>query len=131
MEPEILNRLKLSIQALGASADSQLLIYPVGACKVDELALDFDHWCDSVLSQHGAELTPLQRSLLEALNARLDRMSGPGNAALWTESALRERQEWEGVRRDSRRILEAFGWPQENPPPTDDFLMNEGGPLNE
>jgi len=74
MNPEILNRLKLSLQGLAAPAERQLLIFPEGVCKVDELALDFGQWCDGALLQ-SAELTSSQRSLLGELSARLGRMS--------------------------------------------------------
>ena len=43
------------------------------------------------------------------LDTRLDEMSGPHNAELWTD-ALRSRPEWEEARRQAREILDVFGW---------------------
>ncbi len=40
--------LKYSVQALAQSADKQLALYPDGAAKEDELALDFDNYYRTV-----------------------------------------------------------------------------------
>jgi hypothetical protein len=44
------------------------------------------------------------------LDSALNAMSGPQNAALWTEEALQSRPEWENVRNLAQRVLKSFGW---------------------
>ena len=79
-----------------------------------EIADDFGNWCRWALDSKDVELTNEQRSQLNALDARLNEMSGEHNAELWTDDALRSRPEWEEVRRDARKILELFQWPIED-----------------
>jgi hypothetical protein len=130
MKAEMLVQLKMALQGLAAPAERQVSICPKGVVKADELALDHDNWCQAVLSNDKGEPTPSQRTLLEALNFRLARMSGEANAALWTEAALKEREEWESVRKDARRTLQEFGWLADRPPPTPDSFVGKRGPLD-
>jgi hypothetical protein len=109
-------RLKHALQALAAPADAQLSLFPDFAHKVDELALDFNHWCDVVVSNAGSALTDHQRLLLEQLDDQLETMSGSSNADLCTELALRKRPEWEQVRILARAVLVSFGWSGNRPP---------------
>lgn len=123
-------RLMLSLQALVAEPEAQLAVYPKGVCKVDELALDFDHLRPVALERPDAGLSPCERDVLAALDRRLDAMSGPGRAELRRESALSTRREWADVRTVATAALLMFGWPVQPPPPTENLTANRVGPLN-
>ena len=112
----LLVRLKHSLQALAMPADAQLALFPDFACKVEELALDFDHWGECALGNDRGELTEEQKSLLRKLDATFDQMSSGQNQKLWAENALRNSPEWQGVREIAKAALAAFGWDAERPP---------------
>jgi len=104
-------QLKQSVRVAARPAADQIASFPNGVDVEEEIAIEFDAHCRWALEGHQApDLTPDQRSSLVALDTRLDLMSGKQNADLWTDEALRTRPEWEEVRRDARKILEAFGW---------------------
>ena len=89
----------------------QIESFPSQVVAADEIALDFDTHCMWALEGLGAPaLTKEQEASLIALDARLDRMSNEHNPSLWTDDALRHHPEWDDVRADARRILDAFGW---------------------
>ncbi len=107
-------QLMWATQALALPAAVQLSLFPDFVCKVDELALDFGAWCDSVLSHEAALLSPIQASLLVEMNNKLTAMSGP--QPYWTEDALRQSPVWAEVRQLSAAILLAFNWVEGIPP---------------
>ncbi len=78
--------LKHAVQALAAAPDAALAIHPDFVSKVDELALDFDHWLRVASSP---DFTDRQKRALLRLDERLEAMSGQANAERWTEDALR------------------------------------------
>ena len=90
--PACLLRLQHAVQALALPADEQLRLFPDFVCKVDELALDFDHRYRCV-RPYKEEFTERQISLLDKIDNELDEMSGAVNAIFWTEAALREGEE--------------------------------------
>jgi hypothetical protein len=112
----LLVRLKHSLQALAMSADVQLDLFPNFVCKVEELALDFDHWGLCVLDNDEGELSQEQRALLIELNSAFDKMIGVQNQHLWTEDALHNNPEWQGVREIAKATLASFGWNIDRPP---------------
>ncbi len=112
----LMTRLQHSLQALAVPADLQLGLFPDFVCKVDALALDFDHWRLCVVDNFQARLTDQQKTLLATLDSRLEAMSGPERAPLWTEEALRTRSEWEDVRHLAQETLVTFGWEGDVPP---------------
>ena len=112
----LLVRLKHSLQALAMPADTQLELFPDFVCKVDELALGFDHWSKCVLGNDRGELSEQQKSLLIGLDGALDKMSGRRGQNLWAEDALRTSPEWEAVRDSAKAALASFGWEVERPP---------------
>ena len=112
-----LERLKESVQALAADADVQLSIYPEFMCRVDELALDFDHWFE-VGRQF---LTPDQISVLEPILAQLGEMSGPEGP--WAEEDLATDPRWEDIRAKAAHALDILGWPHDPPPPSSDVVV--------
>jgi hypothetical protein len=104
-------QLRLAVRVAALPADQQLQSFPQGCDATYEFASDFGHWCHWALRGFQAPvLTPEQRASLTALGDRLGRMSGPQNAELWTDVALRTHPHWAEVRQDARRIQAAFGW---------------------
>jgi hypothetical protein len=107
-----MTQLRKSVQLAALPAEEQIASFPKGVAIEDEIAIDFDSYCQWALEGYQApDLSSEQRSSLLALNTRLDQMSGQKNADLWTDDALRTRAEWEQVRNDARKILAVFGWP--------------------
>jgi len=112
----LLVRLKHSLQALAMPADTQLELFPDFVCKVEELALGFDHWSKCVLGNDRGELSEQQKSLLMKLDGAFDQMSGRQGQNLWAEDALRTSPEWQVVRDNAKAALASFGWEVERPP---------------
>jgi hypothetical protein len=116
-------RLKHALQALAAPAEVQLARYPTSTVRADELALEFDHALEVVLSTDNG-LSPEQLSYLGALDQFLERMSRPDiRDRLWTGAAVRTSDQWASVREVAGEALRAFGWPIEPPPPSDDVYV--------
>lgn len=109
-------RFQHALQALALPADIQLGLFPDFVVKADELALNFDHWWRCVQDGFGERLNNQQRTLLEAINDQFTQMSGRGNGALWTETAIHENPLWEQIRALAKEALQSFGWPNEIPP---------------
>jgi hypothetical protein len=112
-----LGRLRASVQALAASPDDQVAIYPEFTATADELGLDFEHWltvCRPLLSEE-------QQVSLNALDRLLDDMSGQGEP--WTRHDLRTDERWERIRAMAKDSLNVVGWPLENPPKSPDLYV--------
>lgn len=120
----MIERLVDTLRALAAPAEEQLARFPDFVVKADELALDFDDALRLVMDCPQIRLEPEQEHALERLDDTLERMSGEANAPLWTEGALRERDEWARVRRLARAALAALGHPADLPPPHDPSPTN-------
>jgi hypothetical protein len=76
---------------------------------VDELALEFDAISaavDNMLCE--GEIDQTQSECIKALDTRLNEMSGPSRAHLWTPEALLSASEWHEVRVLAKRCLELF-----------------------
>lgn len=112
----VLQEFQWAVQALAAPADDQLARFPDFVVKADELALDFDQWMMCAVEHHGADWSPNQRELIEALDRMLSSMSGSANGHLWQDEAVRADPQWEAVREAARKALDAFGWPSIVPP---------------
>ena len=85
----IFERLKYSIQLLACPAEIQLNMLPRFVCKADELALDFDLWCEVVLHNFQSDLSADQISSLENVGRNLSELTHMG-AEHWTEQAVRD-----------------------------------------
>jgi hypothetical protein len=116
-EAGVLANLRYSLQLLAAAAPDQLAHFlpPDFACKADEMALDFDQWVKSVSTYW--TLTEDQTTRLTELDAYLDRLSSPQNAAFWTDEVLVSDPRWGQVRVLAQAALTSFHWPKEVPPP--------------
>jgi hypothetical protein len=111
----IFERLKHSIQLLACPAEVQLNLLPSFVCKADELALDFDQWRLVAVSTFRSELTASQLSCLDAIGGRLSELTHMGSQH-WSDDAVRESSEWQGIRALAAAALASFGWPLEAPP---------------
>ena len=106
----VLAELRRCLENLALDPVSQVrYLESLGPVSVDELGLEFHDallmsW---VLLQTG---TVVQDSLAPArvVDRLLDRISGPENAALWTEDALAHRSEWAEIRRAAQAALAAL-----------------------
>jgi hypothetical protein len=81
-----LEQLKWSLQALALPYDAQRSLFPSFACTADELALDFDHWCET--ARHQYSFTVDQLSALASVSAVLSAMTDEKDADLWSELCL-------------------------------------------
>ena len=109
-----LDQLKWSLQALALPYDTQRRLFPSFACTADELALDFDHWCETAKHQHA--FTTDQLSALASVSAALAAMTDEKDAELWSDSALAYLPRWQDVRDRARKALETFRWTLDVPP---------------
>jgi hypothetical protein len=98
-----------AVKRLAAPAVEQIAYVRKRRCapSLDELALEFDDEFQRLRDPDAARSTPAEYlAALKALDAQLDRMSGPANADLWVEDAL-ARPEWREVRQLATRALAA------------------------
>lgn len=114
LRAQSLNQLKWSLQALALPYDAQRSLFPSFACIADELALDFDDWCETATKQH--EFMTDQLSALASVATLLSEMSGEKNAELWTDAALAQLPRWQEVRERARKALQTFQWSLDRPP---------------
>lgn len=128
---ETMTRLKWSIQALAAPAAAQVRLFPRFVCVADELAVDFEEALRGIRSagssdagdreetegpERAGALSPAQRAAVDALDAQLEKMSGPERAEMWTDDALHNSAEWTRVRHLAALALRTMDWPMELPP---------------
>jgi hypothetical protein len=80
-----------------------------GNCA-DHLALSFDEQYTSYMD--GMTTLPRDGQLLslQELDSALNAMSGPDNAALWTDASFASDPEWETIRELARKVMTEFGW---------------------
>ncbi len=120
-----LDQLRWSLQALALPYDAQRSLFPSFACTADELALDFDHWCETARHQHA--FTESQLAALASVMAVLSAMTGEKDPDLWSDSALAHLPRWQDVREKARQALEAFQW-NVDVPPSDRAVFVPPGP---
>jgi len=111
-----LARLRHALQALALPADRQLRLLPGFVPEADELALSFEHWLGIARTDARVRLTPAQSEALLAVERLMDRMSGQGNAHLWTRASLQDAEPWARLRRAAGAALASFGWDLDTPP---------------
>ena len=114
-----LNQLMWSLQALAAPAEFQLELPQRGRSIPSQLWLEFERACDEIFDSEGRGPTNLLEKGLEGvgdLRCQLQLMREKGNERLWVNETLATESEWEAIRKASRRVIKAFGWPNEPPP---------------
>ena len=113
------DQFRWSLQALASNAETQRSLFPDFVCKAEELALDFDHWSEVVVSACGLKFADDQAEAVRAVDRRLMAMSLGGaefDEELWTDEALGGRPQWDELRSLAGAALASFGWPMETPP---------------
>lgn len=111
------DQLQRAVLALAQPANVQLSLFPDFVCKADELALNFEDGLYELVG-HENEITPEQRSAVDALDQIITDMSGKPNASFWTEEALRSHPTWDEIRSAAKAVVVAFGWELKRPPPS-------------
>jgi hypothetical protein len=112
-------QLRWALQALAIPAQEQVRLFPDWVAKVDELALDLEHWSKVVCANYAQELSQEQSARLADVNQKLGAMSRGGaefEPELWTEEALSSSPHWTHARQLAADALASFGWPVERPP---------------
>jgi hypothetical protein len=104
-----------ALKALACEPDVQLARFPDFVAKVDELALEFDHWYG--VAQGLSKLTTDQIARLDAIDGRLKSMSGPQSARFWTEDALAHDPAWAELRKMAADALRVLGHEPDPPGP--------------
>ena len=77
----------------------------------ENLVFEFDEAYTAFVEGFEALPTETQLLSLQAVDTHVSAMVGAKQAALWTEEARRESEEWQHVRKLARDVLGAFGWP--------------------
>lgn len=92
--------------ALPAPDQLSILAAAGDVSAVDELALALDDvfWVARKAFEQG-QLGQDELTALEALNTKLDEISGETNASLWTADALQNSPEWESIRQLAHTAL--------------------------
>ncbi len=107
---QVLGELRKTLQALACDGHVALATAPVGSCKADELALDFDNFLSVALDSCADEFTAEQVAALRHVDDLLTAMSGADHEDLWTDEAVCLHPRWHEVRSQARRTLTALGW---------------------
>ena len=115
-EPDPARRFMWAIQALALDATEQLQLFPEFADSIDELELDQAQTQAAFLESSQSLVSAEQLQAIADLDAQLDAMAGPENAALWSDEALEAAPEWQRVRALAAALLRQMGWPLEAPP---------------
>ncbi len=112
---EVPEALADAVRALAADARVQIAYFPHFVVKADELALCFEEHFTSRRSELAGRLSSPAVAALDQLDAQLAAMSGPANAELWTDDALRISPQWAVVRERARTALRELGLSNEPP----------------
>lgn len=120
--------MKHTLQLLACQADAQIQLLPAFVPLADELALTFDDWFPVFLGNYRSKLTSEQVSSLEAIDRELDALGSMED--IWTEKAVRDSPQWEGIRKLAASALQSLGWPFQTPPSYAREYV-KGGPTKE
>jgi len=99
-----------SVVLLASDVDRQQAALPDWVARADEIALIFDE-CYQFVRELGQQeqLTVKEIEALQSLDQKLASMSGPSQAALWTEEALATDANWQWIRQRAQEALELLG----------------------
>lgn len=104
----VFRELRKSLALLAADGETALTALPDGCCKPDELALDFDNFRSTAVSNFAVELPAELVAAMADLDAAFSAIRDEG----WSEAAVRHSQEWAIVRRRAAaalKLLDQFG----------------------
>jgi hypothetical protein len=99
-----------ALLALSLPGPDALATLPEGCAKADELALDYSHFLEVALENFGSEFSSAQQAALRRLDDLLGEMSGPHQAALWTDAAVQGHPKWLEIRRRASEARRLLGW---------------------
>jgi len=105
--------LKWTVQALAASAEDQVHLYPSFTCPACELLSDFDNWYRATVWRESIEITIEQLKALDAIQAHIESMD---ETPCFSTAALRNREDWLHLRNTASKCLSAFDWDLALPP---------------
>jgi len=114
----LLRRLLQDLQTLASDADDLILAYPPMVVAADQLAEDF--YDDLESGERFVKAGLITQEMLDrakAVDELISVMSDRHDPSLWTNEALRTREEWKEVRRLAKVALAAMGCELEPPPP--------------
>ena len=98
-----------ALHELASDGDVALAGYPDGTAKADELACDYSHFLECVISNCPELFDRTQVEALKRIDTMLHDMSGPTNADLWSAEAVRSHGAWASVRAKARAAVDAIG----------------------
>ncbi len=101
---DALEQLKWSVQALAADAETQQRLFPVYACTMDELVLDFDNWFKATRWRDDLAISSDQSQALESIDRLIESMSREAFA----DGALQTHHDWQTLRAAAAKALRAF-----------------------
>jgi hypothetical protein len=110
-DQKVFDMVKASVKLLAAPPAEQEHWLAENHFPVDELALQLDDDIPACLPRlmQANLISPTTEEILRALDEALTSFSGPVNAALWTEEALYDAEQWQYVRELARRALAQMG----------------------
>ena len=111
-----LQQLQWALQALAQPAEIQISMFPPYVVIADELALEFSHWLQFVISSSRSLLTDTQVKTLESLDDFIADSKGSDDADHWTVLALRSDPFWSRIRSLACDALVILDWPVALPP---------------
>jgi hypothetical protein len=111
----VTERLKQALQLLACPPEIQLSKFPPFVHAPDELALDFDDWRQTFVSNFRDEMTDEQLHSLEQIDRTLNEM----DKNCFSPEGVANSEEWQKLRELASHALRAFDWPRDNPPRRD------------
>ena len=120
----VIDKLVWSVRALAQPASVQRKLFPSFVVVADELALEFEEHYALALAANRDLWSGDQLSKLRSLDHKLEAMSGSKNEELWLSDDYLLHAEWSVVRSLAREVLHAFGWPADEPPPSDAIYVS-------
>jgi hypothetical protein len=107
-----------ALARLSLEPEAQIELLEKAHLPSDELALDYEWSISTLWRAREAGLIDQQiEGDLNGINRDLDAISGPENAELWDDEALRTHPTWEQVRERSRNVLRRIRIATGMPPP--------------
>ncbi len=106
-------QLKWALQALAASTEDQEVLFPSFTCTACELLTDFENWYSATVWRESLGITSSQRSALDNVRAKSEALQ---DTPCFSEAVLRNREDWQELRRSAATCLSSFGWKSELPP---------------
>src|SRR5918994_5185077 len=108
----VIDNLVETLRLMASPYPEQVAALPEWVAIPDEVGLLFE---DAYGVLESDEFPPDVQPLLEAINERLSSMMDQPRDVLWTRLALEIAPEWEMLRQEARRTLDAWRMPMQPP----------------